>query len=64
MIYGISYDKLFNELEERGFTQYSLVNLKRDTSDYEQYYGKDNEHVRGEMLIDDIQNPTDNRCHD
>lgn len=41
MIYGISYDKLFNELEERGFTQYSLVNLKRDTSDYEQYYGKD-----------------------
>ena len=40
MIIGISYNKLLRELKERGITQYSLVDAKRDTADYDEYYGE------------------------
>lgn len=38
MIIGISYDKLFKELKERGISQYSLVDARRNTRDYDEYY--------------------------
>ena len=41
MIIGISYGKLLRELKERGITQYSLVDARRDTTDYDEYYCKD-----------------------
>lgn len=41
MIIGVKYDKLLNELKERGITQYSLVDARRNTKDYDEYYDKD-----------------------
>ncbi|MBQ3295086.1 MAG: hypothetical protein IJH00_01185 [Erysipelotrichaceae bacterium] len=38
MIIGISYDKLFKELKEKGISQYSLVDARRNTRDYDEYY--------------------------
>ena len=38
MIIGVNYDKLLNELKKRGITQYSLVDERRNTKDYDSYY--------------------------
>ena len=40
MIVGVSYDKLFKELKDRGISQYSLVDARRNTKDFDEYYDK------------------------
>lgn len=41
MINGINYDKLLRELKEKGITQYSLVDARRNTKDFNEYYDKE-----------------------
>jgi hypothetical protein len=41
MIIGVTYEKLLKELKDKGISRYSLVDARRDTRNFNEYYDKD-----------------------
>ncbi len=41
MIIGVTYEKLLKELKDKGISRYSLVDARRNTRNFNEYYDKD-----------------------